>query len=74
MEAIKKFLLDYLKLCLQYNIKISACGCCNSPFLLFNKSVEDVEVDFENKCIKFDVDGTSYKMYVNGEVKEIKRW
>ena len=84
MEVIKSFLLDYLKLCLQYNIKISSCGCCNSPFLLFNKSVEfitpnnsyieDVEVDFENKCIEFDVDGTSYKMYVNGEIKEIIRW
>ena len=84
MQTIKKFLLDYLKLCLQYNIKISSCGCCNSPFLSFNKSVEfitlnnsyvdDVQVDFENKCIEFDVDGASYQMYVNGEIKEIKRW
>lgn len=83
MEAIKKFLLDYLNLCLKYNIKISACGCCNSPYLLRNDlvdfvaytvDVEHIEVDFENKCIEFYINGISYIMNLNGEIKEIKRW
>ena len=85
MEAIKKFLLDYLNLCLKYNLQISACGCCNSPYLIRNihegfitffkiVDIEDIHIDFDNKCIEFDKDGVSYQMNINGEIKEIKRW
>lgn len=85
MEAIKKFLLDYLELCLKYNLQLSSCGCCNSPYLIHAKQsdfiifynivdIENINVDFDDKCIKFDKDGVSYKMNIKGEVKEIRRW
>lgn len=85
MGIVLKFLLDYLKLCLKYNLQVSSCGCCNSPYLIHNKNtdfiifykmvdVENIYIDFDNKCIIYDADGTSYQMNLNGEVKEIKRW
>ena len=85
MEAIRKFLLDYLELCLKYNMQLSSCGCCNSPYLIRNKTadfitfykivdIENVSVDFDNKCIEFDEDDARYQMNLNGEVKKIKRW
>lgn len=77
MEEIKNFLLDYLELCLKYNLQLSACGCCNSPYLIRNKQadfisfykmldIENVYVDFDDKCIEFDKDGVSYQMNING--------
>lgn len=84
MVIVLKFLLDYLKLCLKYNLQVSSCGCCNSPFLIQAKKtdfifykivdVEDIYIDFDNKCIIYDMDGASYQMNLNGEIKEIKRW
>ena len=85
MEEIKKFLLDYLELCLKYNLQVSSCGCCNSPYLIRSKQanfitfyknvdIENICVDFDDKCIEFDKDGVSYKMNIKGEVKEIRRW
>lgn len=77
MEEIKNFLLDYLELCLKYNFQLSSCGCCNSPYLIRNEKedfisfykmldIENVYVDFDDKCIEFDKDGVSYQMNING--------
>lgn len=85
MDIVLEFLLEYLKLCLKYNLQLSACGCCNSPYLIHAKKtdfiifykiadVENIYIDFDNKCIIYDMDGASYQMNLNCEVKEIKRW
>lgn len=84
-EEIKKFLLDYLELCLKYNLQVSSCGCCNSPYLKRSEQadfikfynivdVENIYIDFDNKCIKFDEDGARHQMNLKGEVKEIRIW
>jgi len=32
-ERAKRFLKEYYRLCVKYGFIISACGCCDSPWL-----------------------------------------
>ena len=47
MKKEKEFLIEYKKLCEKYRILISACGCCDSPFLYSEEEMEEMHVSFE---------------------------
>ena len=40
-QQLKEFLKEYEALCNKYNLLVSACGCCDSPYL--------VCLEYENK-------------------------
>ena len=51
------FLYEYLLLCLKHNKFITACGCCNSPFLRWKEAKQFVQiniVEYENIDIDYE--------------------
>lgn len=42
------FATEYAALCQKYDVRIEACGCCNSPFLVVGESIFVDGIDEEN--------------------------
>lgn len=47
-ERYRKFLKEYKELCLKYGIKVEACGCCDSPWMLEAYDEKDIEEHIEH--------------------------
>lgn len=47
MERIIEFLKEYEELCKKYDMWISACGCCNSPYLV-TRADEGLDIGYIN--------------------------
>lgn len=77
-ENLKMFLFRYLLICLDYDMEVSSCGCCSSPFIRYNdngkqfiklhEDVDEIEVDFEKQELSFVIHGKIYRMNITGEI------
>ena len=50
MKNIKEFLEEYEVICKKYRLIVSACGCCDSPFLsdFWADTDKDIEEHIEH--------------------------
>lgn len=79
---IKEFLTTYLRICLLYNMQISSCGCCNSPFITVEETkkfplhttdyIEDITVNFTTRKLEFDYQGEFLEIDVLGNIVKIR--
>jgi len=46
-KELRAFLAAYRELCLKFRIKISGCGCCDSPFIFMYEDLGEIagEID-----------------------------
>jgi len=38
LDKIKEFLVEYDKLCQKYHMGLDGCGCCGSPYLIYDEN------------------------------------
>lgn len=56
-ERLMGFATEYVALCKKYNFTISACGCCNSPFLVeIDRSKEFAAIEQNGLIIMHSVE------------------
>ena len=48
MSEFKKFLEAYKKICEKYGCHIDGCGCCFSPFVLYNNRFGPDSIDLDD--------------------------
>ena len=68
MDKLIEYLKEYEALCQKYDIEISSCGCCNSPYLTekFEEvEVENIDFDRKTKKLKFSIKYGDYDYYYN---------
>lgn len=54
-EKILEFLKEYEKLCQKYDMGISSCGCCGSPYIRTEDNfISDIYYNEESKCITLE--------------------
>lgn len=79
-KEVVNFLRSYLILCLKYNIEISSCGCCSSPFILYRRElfvgrsneITDISIDFNKRIVNFDYDGEYFSIDIKGNAENIE--
>lgn len=67
MERLESFLKELAELTKKYNIAISGCGCCGSPYIY------DFQKEFDGDDLYFDKEKQIYKLdniTKNDEVRE----
>lgn len=72
MKCIE-FLTEYLKACIKYDVQISSCGCCFSPFIAYT-DFEEIEVYTSKKILTFSYKGIDYVLNENGDVNKLKNF
>ena len=86
LEEVYSYLTEYKDLCKKYGMEISACGCCDSPYLIGLKYIKIENISIEknelfNKCeLTFDFDFIDidkrtkiYKEIIK-ELESFKNW
>ena len=56
MDRLSNFLKELAELTIKYDLEITGCGCCGSPYLVDNKEeydVEDLEFVYNKKGLEF---------------------
>lgn len=56
MERLENFLKELSELTKKYNIAISGCGCCGSPY------IDDFEKEFDGDNLCFDEEKQIYTL------------
>lgn len=56
MERLKDFLKELSELTKKYNIAISGCGCCGSPY------IDDFQEEFVGANLYFDKEKQIYEL------------
>lgn len=67
MERLENFLKELSELAKKYNIAISGCGCCGSPY------IDDFQKEFDGEELRFDEEKQIYtlkRITKNDEVRE----
>ena len=72
INKAEKFLNEYEKLCRKHNLSISACGCCDSPYLddefytiiIENILYKDGKVDYD---MRYTFQASKYLKKIKGE-------
>ena len=82
IQQLKK-LLDFFKkyenLCKESGFGISACGCCNSPFLNYgeNRKVDAEAIIYKKEKLTFDLlimqEDTSWKRYLGYDIEKTEK-
>jgi len=70
-EMVIAFLKEYAELIRKHKVYVSACGCCNSPYLWAienNESIEkEVNDEIENLLYNEDISMEEYKKTIGEE-------
>ena len=60
MNNIINFLKEYEELCIKYGLSISACGCCDSPYICLDDDnynhIENIGFDLDKKKLRVSID------------------
>ena len=66
-----EFLKEYEKLCQKYKMGISACGCCDSPFLINHENeVEITNIKYNKRLDIVTVEDMDLDKYIEIWEKE----